>query len=466
LAGATITFTLYGPNDATCAGPPAFSPPAVVAYPVAGGPVSSPAFTPTQSGTYRWVAAYSGDANNNTVTGACNAANEKTVVAAASPSIATNASANVALGAGTLSDVATVSGRSNPLAGATITFTLYGPNDATCAGPPAFSPSAVVAYPVGGGQVSSPAFTPTQSGTYRWVAAYSGDANNNAVTGACNAANEKTVVAAASPSIATNASANVALGAGTLSDVATVSGRSNPLAGATITWTLFGPNDATCTGAPAFSPPAVAYPVGGGPVTSPAFTPTQAGTYRWVAAYSGDANNNAVTGACNDADETTTVTPASSPPPVAPPPPPAVAPPPPPPVAPPPPPPASGALPDTVVCTTPPGPAPAGGELCGRGAATISGLTGCQGTAFNVTVSGREIEQVVFTVDGKIVRVLSKPNSGSRWMLPVNPKPMRNGVHRVLARTIFTKQSGTKSRTLRVTFSRCARRAASPAFTG
>jgi hypothetical protein len=118
------------------------------------------------------------------------------------------------------------------------------------------------------------------------------------------------------------------------------------------------------------------------------------------------------------------------------------------------------------VCTTPPGPAPAGGELCARGAASIGGRTGCQGTAFNVTVSGREIERVVFSIDGKVVRVLSKPNSASRWRLPVNPKPMRNGVHRVLARAIFTKQSGTKSRTLRVTFSRCARRAASPAFTG
>jgi hypothetical protein len=39
-------------------------------------------------------------------------------------------------------------------------------------------------------------------------------------------------------------------------------------------------------------------------------------------------------------------------------------------------------------------------------------------------------------------------------------------VHRVVARTVFRKQSGTKARSLRVTFSRCARRASAPAFTG
>ncbi len=133
-------------------------------------------------------------------------------------------------------------------------------------------------------------------------------------------------------------------------------------------------------------------------------------------------------------------------------PPPAVAPPPPPPAVAPPPPPASGVAPASIV---PP-----------RGTSTIRGKTGCQGTPFRVTVTGREIEQVVFRMDGKIVRVLTKPNSGSRYVLPVNPRTKRAGIHRVLARITYKKQSGTPSRTLRVTFSRCARRAAAPSFTG
>ena len=41
---------------------------------------------------------------------------------------------------------------------------------------------------------STPAFTPTAAGTYRWIANYSGDANNNATANGCNAANENVVV--------------------------------------------------------------------------------------------------------------------------------------------------------------------------------------------------------------------------------------------------------------------------------
>ena len=118
------------------------------------------------------------------------------------------------------------------------------------------------------------------------------------------------------------------------------------------------------------------------------------------------------------------------------------------------------------VCTPPPGPAPAGGELCARGTAAIRGKSGCQGSPFNVIVSGRQVLRVTFTLDGKTIRTLTRPNSGARYKLAVNPRTLRNGVHRVLARTTFRARSGTKPRTLRVTFSKCARRAVSPAFTG
>jgi len=42
-------------------------------------------------------------------------------------------------------------------------------------------------------------FTPAQEGTYRWIASYSGDANNTAKAGACNDANESTTVGAPAP---------------------------------------------------------------------------------------------------------------------------------------------------------------------------------------------------------------------------------------------------------------------------
>ena len=138
--------------------------------------------------------------------------------------------------------------------------------------------------------------------------------------------------------------------------------------------------------------------------------------------------------------------------------------PPPPPAGTPPPPPTAGSGPE--LCTPPPGPAPAGGTLCARGTAAIRGRTGCAGSPFRVTVRGRQIARVVFSLDGRVVRTLTRPNTGSVFTLRVDPRRLRTGVHRVLARTTFSRQSGTRARTLRVTFSRCSRRASAPAFTG
>ncbi|MDX6677219.1 MAG: hypothetical protein QOE31_1271 [Solirubrobacteraceae bacterium] len=267
----------------------------------------------------------------------------------------------------------------------------------------------------------------------------------------------RTTVAPAQPAITTNASANIVLGAGNLSDQATVTGLVQPTANGTVVFRLYGPNDNTCATA-IYTSPAISLVLNGaqtvGTAQSPSHPPPAVGDYRWRAFYSGDANNLPISGLCNAANETTTVSAPPSTPPAAPPP-PAVTPPPPP-----------GASIAPEVCTTPPGPAPAGGKICARGTAAIRGRTGCQGTVFNVTVNGRQISRVVFALDGKVVRTLTRPNSGTRYVLKVNPRTMRNGVHRIIARTTFVKQSGTRARVLRVTFSKCARRATSPAFTG
>jgi hypothetical protein len=114
-----------------------------------------------------------------------------TTVHRASPVIATIASPGIALG-GQLRDTAVVSGLVNPVAGATVDFRLYGPDDAACAGPPVFES---LAQPLGAnGAATSAPFTPTADGVYRWRASYSGDANNNAVASACNDANENATV--------------------------------------------------------------------------------------------------------------------------------------------------------------------------------------------------------------------------------------------------------------------------------
>src|SRR3989441_12403791 len=73
--------------------------------------------------------------------------------------------------------------------------------------------------------------------------------------------------------------------------------------------TLFRSNNATCAlpGTPAGS----ALVSGDGTYPSSAVPVVLAGTYRWIASYSGDVNNNGFTTACNDAGETSTVTKAS-----------------------------------------------------------------------------------------------------------------------------------------------------------
>ena len=231
-----------------------------------------------------------------------------TTVQRATPTIATTPTQTIAVGSGQLADAATVSGRVNPQAGATVDFRLYGPNDATCAGAPAFE-SLGVPYPVAGGAVTSAAFTPTAAGVYRWIATYSGDANNFPVAGACGDASETVAVAPATPAISTTPTPPINVGSGQLADVAIVFGRVSPLPGATIDFRLYGPGDTTCAGAPVFQSLGVPYPVSGGPVTSAAFTPTVAGVYRWIATYGGDANNLPVAGVCSDASESVTVSP-------------------------------------------------------------------------------------------------------------------------------------------------------------
>ncbi len=180
-----ITFRAYGPDDASCSGTPVFTDTKTVS---GSGNYTSASFTPTQAGTYRWIASYSGDGDNDPDSGACNDPDETVSVAKASPALATNASPGVALG-GQISDTATLSGGSSP--NGQITFRAYGPDDASCANPPAFTDTVNVS---GNGGYDSANFTPTAAGTYRWIASYSGDANHQTATGACNDPNESVTV--------------------------------------------------------------------------------------------------------------------------------------------------------------------------------------------------------------------------------------------------------------------------------
>jgi hypothetical protein len=109
---------------------------------------------------------------------------ESVVVTKATPTIATTPSASVPAG-GNVSDSATVSGGFMP--GGSVVFTLYGPGDTAC-GTPIATRTGTLAGPT----ASSGTVPVGAAGTYSWVATYSGDANNNAVSSPCG--NESVVV--------------------------------------------------------------------------------------------------------------------------------------------------------------------------------------------------------------------------------------------------------------------------------
>src|SRR2546425_1042351 len=212
----------------------------------------------------------------------------------------TTASGSVAAG-GQVSDVAHLTLGTNPTG--TISFTLY--SDAGCT-VSVFTSSATV---TGNGDYASGSFTATQAGTYHWRASYSGDRNNNpAGPTACADPAEAVVVTKAAPAVTTSATPQATAG-GTIADQATLAGSSGPNATGAIDFTVFGPNNTTCTlpGTPAGS--AVVH--GDGTYPSSAVPVVLAGTYRWIASYSGDVNNNGFTTACNAPHEASEVSKAS-----------------------------------------------------------------------------------------------------------------------------------------------------------
>ena len=145
-------------------------------------------------------------------------------------------------------------------------------------------------------------FVPTVPGTYQWVATYSGDSNNPAISSPQG--EEPETVIPASPSITTSASfcAGNVVGSAVLRDAATITGGYNVTG--TVSFSLTLPSGTTIS---VGSPVAVN---GTGTYNSPTYTATQVGTYTWHATYSGDTlNNGAVDNGVNESLSTVKATP-------------------------------------------------------------------------------------------------------------------------------------------------------------
>ncbi len=199
--------------------------------------------------------------------------------------IVTKVSADTITIGGSVTDTATLSGGNNPTG--TITFKVYGPDDATCSGAVVFTDTVTVN---GNGSYTSDAFIPADVGTYRWIASYSGDAKNTASSGACGDQNEQVVVKKAKPQLGTapNLLPN---------DRATIAGLVAP-SGGSLVFRLF--LNGTCTGAPAYTETQVVNANGAFNTNNTSVRVTADAVLSWIVAYSGDARNEAAMSACSD----------------------------------------------------------------------------------------------------------------------------------------------------------------------
>jgi hypothetical protein len=274
----TVTYSLW--TNATCttaATAPTFpggGNTATVTIAADGTIPPSPTLTFTTPGTFWWQAFYSGGGRNGPATSVCSS--EPLVVQKVQPSIQTTPSPAVVIGAGSLTDTATITNGFFPVGGIApgdVTFTLYGPfasaGAVVCT--TSIFTSTVAATRVNDSTASatSGAFTPTQVGVYQWIASYAGNAQNNPVATACNDTTEQVVVSPATPPIASKI---------LLSDtakVSTVAGAGTPTG--SVLFELF--PSADCSGSVQHSE-TVALAADGTATTA---TPTavNAGTYSW-----------------------------------------------------------------------------------------------------------------------------------------------------------------------------------------
>jgi hypothetical protein len=171
-----VSVDLFAPDDPGCS-----SPVETHEVSVDGGGAFGTSFAPARVGLWRIGARYAGDDDNNAASTGCGAA--AVDVSKASPGVVPAASPTTVQTAGTVQALALVRGGFE--VGGRVAFRLYAPEDATCAGLPAYIEEAAV---VDGAAETSSGFVVPREGTWRWQAVYLGDGSNNAATSQCDEA--------------------------------------------------------------------------------------------------------------------------------------------------------------------------------------------------------------------------------------------------------------------------------------
>ena len=296
----SITFNLYGPGDTTCA--TSIHSETVPDISTDGPFDTSTGYVADSAGTYNWIASFSGDSNNSPASTLCG--DEQVTVNPASPTITTTPDPGSGPMGTTLKDSATLAGAANLDGTGSITFNLYGPGDTTCA--TSIHSETVPDISTDGPFDTSTGYVADSAGTYNWIASFSGDSNNSPASTLCG--DEQVTVNPASPTITTTPDPGSGPMGTTLKDSATLAGAANLDGTGSITFNLYGPGDTTCaTSIHSETVPDISTD---GPFdTSTGYVADSAGTYNWIASFSGDSNNSPASTLCGD--EQVTVNPAS-----------------------------------------------------------------------------------------------------------------------------------------------------------
>ncbi len=225
--------------------------------------------------------------------GSLNFSDLQQTIIQSTPTINTNAGPTVVLGSGApLTDTAMLTGGNNPTG--TITFNLYAPTDTTYSSP-VFSQTLTV---TGNGNYGpTTGYVPTTAGTYEWVANY--NSADNSINQSVNSGqgNEPEIVNKASSSVSTaifdstGGAATDTLGE-KVYDTATVTGSPATPTG-TLTYEFF----STVNGTGPHVDQTVTLNSNGAVPNSATTAALMAGSYSYIAIYSGDSNYNGSTGA-------------------------------------------------------------------------------------------------------------------------------------------------------------------------
>ncbi|HXJ80394.1 MAG TPA: IPTL-CTERM sorting domain-containing protein [Candidatus Methylomirabilis sp.] len=239
----------------------------------------------TKAGLYCWRAEYSGDANYNSAKDT-DATNECFTVSKLPSSTTTQSNpSNTDVQAGSsVSDSATVSG-TGPTPTGTVTFFLCGPAQVTSAGCPTGGTQVGTSKTLSNGSATSDSTNNTNTpGKYCWRAEYSGDTT---YTGSSHTDAIAECFNVPGPSISTLPDPVTGHVGDVLNDSATLSG---PIPAGTLLFSLFPPEDQSCSGTPVFT--ATVNVTGPGTFsttnavsTTGDNTATELGTYHWSAVF-------------------------------------------------------------------------------------------------------------------------------------------------------------------------------------